>query len=499
MIHGTVSENALYKAFQHQVDSRPDAAALLLDSTSNTARECSWHALSVVVDQIADRIATVFSTTTTVRCITHASDNSDADIVIALASMKLGMTEAPLDRRMESSELLRRRNYIGGIWIDDHFKRQIATELVEAADSSSTDGSNHSKWSHPANNCHPGKSPLRSEKASLILWTSGTTSEPLAVQLSAESLHANAAAKLKAVPQQQSDLRLTMLPISHAYARTCDFGTWLLSGCTLALCLGYQSMLRRLKELRPHLINTVPAVASRMLQSPPANLVNLRLLGCGGAPLDTVSFMKWNERGVTVIQGYGLTEAGPVISSATPFNAMPGLVGEPVEGWEIAIKQGQLFVRGQHSMLGYLRQQEATNHRMTDDGWLATGDLVERDRKTRQLRILGRVDDVIILPSGRKIYPASIERDIEQIEGIQHALLHYKAELQLWLDLAVDADEAVVTNEALQILSRQAATLKCTVHFFQPALSIEAGELTAKETIRRGRITEGRLSDHAGS
>lgn len=494
-----MSDNALYEAFQHQVDSRPDAVALLLDSPGNPACKCSWHALSIVVDRVAGRIATLASNTISRRCITHSSVNSDSDIVIALASLKLGLTEAPLDSRIGTDELLRRRSYLGGIWIDAQFKQRIASELIEATARSSTDESSQITWSNPTTAGDSKNSPQPAEKASLILWTSGTTSEPLAVLLSAESLHANASAKLRAVPQEQSDVRLTMLPLSHAYARTCDFGTWLLSGCTLAVCLGYQNMLRRLQELHPSLINTVPAIASKMLHACPENLDKLRLLGCGGAPLDHSSFMQWSVRGVTVIQGYGLTEAGPVISSATPSNAMPGLVGEPVEGWEIAIKKGQLFVRGPHSMLGYLNQPEATQTRMTDDGWLATGDLVERDRKTQQLKILGRVDDVIVLTSGQKIYPAAIERDIEQIDGIQHALLHYRGSLQLWLNLHTGTTLAMVQTKALQVLAKQSATVHCTLHYFQPALSVEAGELTAKETIRRGNIIEQRLSDYAGS
>ena len=494
-----MSDNSLYEAFQHQVHSRPDAVALLLDSPGSQACRCSWHALSVVVDRTASRLATLTSNTTSRHCITHSSANSDPDIVIALASLKLGLTEAPLDSRIGEDELLRRRTYLDGIWVDDQFKQQIASELIEATDRSSTYESSHNTCSNPMPAGSASNPQPPSEKASLILWTSGTTSEPLAVQLSAESLHSNASAKLRAVPQEQSDVRLTMLPLSHAYARTCDFGTWLLSGCTLAICLGYQNMLRRLQEVKPSLINTVPAIASRMLHDSLQSIDKLRLLGCGGAPLDHTSFTEWSVRGVTVIQGYGLTEAGPVISSATPSNAMPGLVGEPVAGWEIAIKQGQLFVRGPHSMLGYLKQPEATQTRMTDDGWLATGDLVERDRKTQQLKILGRVDDVIVLASGHKIYPATIEREIEQIDGIQHALLHHGGSLQLWLNLDAKTTLAMIQSEALQVLTKQSATAHCTLHYFQPALSVEAGELTAKETIRRGNIIENRLSDYAGS
>ena len=495
-----MSTKTLYEAFQHQVHSRPDATALLLDSPHNTACQCSWHALSIVVNRVARRIANQLSLDSTVRrCITHLNENRDADLVIALASLALDITEAPLDGRIESAELQRRRNCIGGVWIDNHFKQQVTCELFELADEPATAESSRltlqsTDQPRPFNDLQ-----YPAEAASLILWTSGTTSEPLAVLLSAESLLMNAAAKLKAVPQEPTDIRLTVLPLSHAYARTCDFGTWLLSGCTLAVCIGYQSMLRRLQYVKPNLINTVPSLACRMLRETPENLDNLRLLGCGGAPLDRDSFMDWDSRGVTVIQGYGLTETGPVISSATPFNAAPGLVGKPVDGWETTIKNGQLFVRGRHTMLGYLGQPEATQLRMSADGWLGTGDLVERDSTTQQFRILGRVDDVIVLASGRKLHPAAIERDVEQIGGIEHALLHYQKGLQLWLNLENGIDLEAVQNNILKVLAKQHATLNCTLHHFRPSLSIESGELTAKGTIRRGRIVQDRLINQAGS
>ena len=191
-----------------------------------------------------------------------------------------------------------------------------------------------------------------------ILWTSGTTSEPRAVLLSAAGQFANATAKLNAVPQFESEIRLTVLPLSHAYARTCDFGTWLLSGCTLAVCLGYQGMLRRLERVKPNLINAVPSMASRMLREKPRNLNRLRLLGCGGAPLDSSDFERWDSQGVTVIQGYGLTEAGPVICS----NAIKCCTQS---GWKPRRWMGN-EARGRpatcswlHTMLGYLKQADA--------------------------------------------------------------------------------------------------------------------------------------------
>ena len=97
-----------------------------------------------------------------------------------------------------------------------------------------------------------------------------------------------------------------------------------------------------------------------------------------------------------MIQGYGLTETSPVICSAGPGNAAPGLVGGFVEGWEHQIRDGRLWVRGPHLMLGYWGDPLATKARLDSDGWFDTGDLVELDAAFGQLRILGRADDVIV-------------------------------------------------------------------------------------------------------
>ena len=149
----------------------------------------------------------------------------------------------------------------------------------------------------------------------------------------------------------------------------------------------------------------------------------MRLLGCGGAAISESAFEHWQRLGVAVIQGYGLTESSPVICSATPTNAKPGLVGRFVEGWETKIQDQQLLVRGPHVMLGYWDDPVATASRIDRDGWLATGDHVEVDAQSGQLRILGRVDDVIVLASARKIHPATVERAVERVDGVRHAML----------------------------------------------------------------------------
>jgi long-chain acyl-CoA synthetase len=228
-------------------------------------------------------------------------------------------------------------------------------------------------------------------------------------------------------------------------------------------------------------------------------LDELRLLGCGGAALSEATFDRWRARGVTVIQGYGLTEASPVICSATPWDARAGLVGRFVEGWETQIRDQLLFVRGSHVMLGYWGDPEATARRIDHNGWLATGDLVEQDRESGQLRVLGRADDVIVLPSAKKIHPETVERSAAQINGVRHAMLTKLRTLQLWFDADNECDDQIVTRNLRALVDEMDAMRGCELHRFVPPLRQDLGELTAKGTICRKRILELRFPGHAGS
>jgi long-chain acyl-CoA synthetase len=338
--------------------------------------------------------------------------------------------------------------------------------------------------------------------ASLILWTSGTTREPKGVMLSRRSLALNAAAKLEAVPQRRDDVRLTVLPLAHAYARTCDFGTWLLSGSRLAVTLGFEGWNRLARHVRPTLVNTVPRMAQRLqsVEAADSGLERLRLLGCGGAPLSSAAFECWRSRGVTVIQGYGLTEAGPVICSATPDSATAGLVGRPVAGWETEIRDGRLFVRGPHTMLGYWNDPHATRAKMHRDGWLDTGDLVEVDSATGQFRILGRADDVIVLDTGRKVHPGEIEQALATVPGVARALVTSgEGGVEAWLDLetGVEIEDRMV--RALQTALEPFSSWQQPTRYqaFDPPLSLARGELTVKGTLRRELVLHQRLGNRS--
>ena len=482
------------KAFTHQVESRPDANALWVENSASTITAISWRQLASAVLLTSIDLKSRFDAQPSLpRRIGHASDNTIVDVILALAAMVVHAVEVPLDHRLDSEEIERRFGRVGGHWINTDDRARITARVQDSTDqpASSSDLLRDVTWLHSV--------PPSLDDPSLILWTSGTTGTPQGVTLSQRALIGNAAAKLAAVPQTSSDVRITVLPLSHAYARTCDFGTWLLSGCGLGLTLGYAGLKRMARPLQPQLINTVPSIAYRLLQECPHGLQRLRLLGCGGAPISRQAFREWKDRGVTVIQGYGLTETGPVICSATPENAAAGLVGDFVDGWESRIIDGQLSVRGPHLMLHYWNDEAATWRKIDADGWLSTGDLVERDEASQQLRILGRVDEVIVLDSGIKISPSTIEREIERIEGVGHALLHFRDDLQLWFDLTQDAELETVRDSIAKHLHSSIELRNCSIHQFSPPLAASSGELTTKGTIRRVQIVKNRFHNQAGS
>ncbi len=415
-------------------------------------------------------------------CVGYRCENSIGSVVTALACMNLGLIEFPFDQRLGDAEIKKRWDPIGGLWLtSDIIEKQIHCESGIPDLSSLLRDRKHS-----------------ADSPALVLWTSGTTGKPKGVTLSGNNLLGNALAKLKAAPQDLDDRRLCVLPLCHGYARTCDLGTWLISGCTLVVSLGYQGIQKYAPRVRPTLMNLVPSLASRLLKECNIDgLQELKLLGCGGAALSRDDYLQWSmNRGVTVIQGYGLTETAPVICSATPQKNACGLVGDFVEGWEHKIVSKQLYVRGPHVMLGYWNDPEATNAKIDSEGWLATGDEVEIDPATNQIKVLGRVDEVIVLDNAVKIHPRTIEQIVDTIEGISRSILIYQRSLQLWIDLQ-DQQTTIIDHQ--ELIREQVAAVVGTnigghpysVHFFSHRL--EGNEITSKGTTRRAQIIKNRF------
>jgi long-chain acyl-CoA synthetase len=415
-------------------------ALLLLPGSPGAARSAwvTWRELAGWASKLADRMEPIRTANLP---LVHRVENTFEDVLVALACQLLGIVEVPIDSAGGEAYVRACRDGVGGDWLDQETKRKLVEDAFERRD-------------EPTATAVSRQPPESVDDDALILFTSGTLGDPKGVVLSHRSLLLNAQAKLNALPQSQSDCRLTVLSIAHGYARTCDLGTWVLSGCSLAITCGFEGWVEHSEKVSPTHCNMVPSLAERVSAE---NTVpqTLQFLGCGGAAMLPDRFEHWVDRGVTVIQGYGLTEAGPVISSQTPQDSMIGHAGRFVDGWQHRVEQGRLFVRGRHLMTGYWRDRESTARRIDADGWLDTGDLVRICESTGQLEILGRSDDRIILSNGHAVDPLVIEKRIMSISGIRTAVVSQHSDrrtVELWIETDSSPFRQVELDKVLQTL-----------------------------------------------
>jgi long-chain acyl-CoA synthetase len=268
-----------------------------------------------------------------------------------------------------------------------------------------------------------------------ILYTSGTTGEPKGVMLTQGNLASNALATLEAFCHQSADLRVGWLPLSHIFARTCDLYTSIAGGCLLAVSDSPEQVTSDCRELHPTLLNGVPYfyekvmryLVEHQLADLPGALAmafggRLRAACSGGAPLADHVAQFYNERGVFLAQGYGLTESSPVITLGTPEAMKIGTVGRAAPGVEVRTSDdGEILTRGPHVMLGYWNKPAATAA-VLRDGWLHTGDLGRLDAEGF-LTITGRKKELIVTSAGKKAVPVQLESLLRADPLIEQAVV----------------------------------------------------------------------------
>jgi len=272
---------------------------------------------------------------------------------------------------------------------------------------------------------------LASADLATILYTSGTTGEPKGVMLSHGNLLSNATAMAEATgPFDAGTVFFNWLPLSHVYARTCDANLALLTGSGLAFAESAETVLADLAEMRPTQFSSVPrfyekilgTVADLPFEARRARLgrifAGLRWLSTGGAPMPLAVLEAYREAGITIQQGYGLTETSPVIATTRRHANRLGSVGPPIDGIEVRIADdGEVQTRGPHVMLGYWNCPSPVV-----DGWFATGDLGRLDADGF-LTITGRKKELIVLSCGKKVAPTRIEALLAREPAIEQAVV----------------------------------------------------------------------------
>lgn len=299
-----------------------------------------------------------------------------------------------------------------------------------------------------------------------IIYTSGTTGKPKGVMLSHRNMLENCRNILQSFDVYREDRFLSFLPLSHTFERTAGYYLPLMAGATVVYARSFQQLQEDLSLAQPTILMSVPRIYERIhaalrakLADGPAyaaRLFNLavnvgysrfehaqgrgpwrwshllwpilkrlvadkltrrlggriRLAVSGGAALPPDTARIFIGLGITVLQGYGLTETSPVISVNRPEDNLPASVGTALQGVETRIgANGALEVRGSMVMQGYWKNPEATRAMIDEEGWLDTGDVVHIE-PSGHIFITGRIKEILVLSNGEKVPPAEIEAAI---------------------------------------------------------------------------------------
>lgn len=300
-----------------------------------------------------------------------------------------------------------------------------------------------------------------------IVYTSGTTGPPKGVMLSHKNILWNAHAILEVIECYSSDILLSFLPLSHTFERTAGYYTPMMVGCSVAYSRSIENLAEDLKTIRPTIIISVPRIYEKvyakvkkqlekknllarwlfkrtlaigwqcfvaeqgkgatlsygqqvqhqMLRRLVAGKILKRLGGrirfavSGGAPLHESVTRFFLSLGLRLIQGYGLTEAAPVVSTNTPEHNIPASVGPPLPDVQYRIgHDNELLVKSPGVMAGYWNMPKETSQVIDSEGWLHTGDVIEV--KNNDIYIKGRLKEIIVTSTGEKVAPADLEMNI---------------------------------------------------------------------------------------
>jgi long-chain acyl-CoA synthetase len=225
----------------------------------------------------------------------------------------------------------------------------------------------------------------------------------------------------------------------------------------------------------------------------------LRFVVCGGAPLAASVVEFFHAAGIEVIEGYGLSEASPVISVNRLGMIRPGTVGLPLENLEVRIlSDGEIAVRGPSVMIGYLDNPEATG-RVVRDGWLHTGDtgLLEDG----YLRITGRKKDIIVTSGGKNVAPQKIENLLEEDECIAQAVVY--GDRRKFLTALIVPDyprlRQEMKDEELERLSDgELAERDDVTRFLMERVKARSKELASYQRVRRIAVLPEGFSEERG-
>ena len=312
---------------------------------------------------------------------------------------------------------------------------------------------------------------INPEEMSMLLFTSGTTDLAKGVMLSHKNICSNLMSVCKVLYIDSNDSVLSILPMHHTYECTCGFLLMLYNGCKISFCEGLKHIGNNLKEESPSVVILVPLILENMYKKiwdkvsknvltkiklkfalSISNILltyfnvdirkrlfkkihegiggNVRLIISGAAAIDPLVSGGLEAMGFKILQGYGLTECSPIVTVNQEENYRHDSIGLPLPGVEVKIDDadengiGEILVKGDNVMLGYYKNQIATEN-VLKDGWLYTGDLARTD-DSGFVYVTGRKKNLIVAKSGKNIFPEEVESYLNRSPYILESLVYGK-------------------------------------------------------------------------
>ncbi|MBR6529963.1 MAG: AMP-binding protein [Clostridia bacterium] len=381
-----------------------------------------------------------------------------------------------------------------------------------------------------------------------ILFTSGTTGTSKGVMLSQRNLVSAINSSHRSTEFSYDDILVSVLPTHHTYEMTCGILTPLLIGATVCINESLKTVLKSMMLYRPTALVLVPLYVStiykkiwdtaektgkkKMLETAlKASGVTmkvgldlrkmlfstvraafggrLKMIVCGGAPLNPEFVPRFDEFGISIVEGYGITECAPLISVNPAFAKKYHSVGPAVAGLESRIDApddqgiGEICVKGPNVMLGYYRDPDATDAVMDEEGWFHTGDCGYID-EDGYIFITGRQKNVIVLNNGKNVFPEEIEEHLLDMNLVRECVVVGRDNEEgqtvgltalIFPDFdrarAMGLDDLTATTEAIK---KEVAILNRTLPAFKQIRGIEIRQTefvkTTTKKIKRHKVNE---------
>jgi long-chain acyl-CoA synthetase len=307
-------------------------------------------------------------------------------------------------------------------------------------------------------------SEISNDKLAVISYTGGTTGFSKGVMIPHRSLAANVRFAQNNMPLKPGDPLVSFLPLAHTYGCAFEFLFPFTYGCHITILSktpSPQIILQAFKEIKPRLILSVPLVIEKIYKkqilpviSKPHMKALLTIPGInkilhkkikekltesfggrfheiviGGAPFNPEAETFFRKIGLRFTVGYGMTECGPLISYASWDTTKLGASGRSVDTLEVKIDSadqqkeiGEIIMKGENVMLGYYKNEKATNETIDEEGWMHTGDLGVLDNEGN-IFIKGRSKSMLLGPSGKNIFPEEIEAVINNMDYITESVV----------------------------------------------------------------------------